>query len=50
MTKKDWETANRLGIDIYGLIAGAHLGGGKNTLDALRGKSNRKDMNDKSVM
>ena len=50
LTKKDWERASQLGIDTYGLLAGAHLGGVGNVVKALRGKGNAKDMNGSSVM
>lgn len=50
LTKEDWAKADRMGIDIYGLLAGAHLGGVKGALNALRGKSNAKDSNGTSVM
>ena len=50
LTKKDWEKADALGIDMYGMLAGAHLGGAGNVLKALRGKGNAKDMNGTSVM
>lgn len=50
MTKKDLARANELGIDIYGLVAGAHLGGAPNALKALRGISNAKDANNSSVL
>ena len=50
LTKKDWERANALGIDMYGMLAGAHLGGASNVLKALRGQGNAKDTNGSSVM
>lgn len=50
LTKKDWERANALGIDMYGMLAGAHLGGAGNVLKALRGQGNAKDMNGSSVL
>ena len=50
MTTADLKKADELGIDIYGLMAGAHLGGAKNALKALRGTKNAKDMNGTSVM
>ena len=50
MTKKDWETAKKNGIDIYGLMGGAHLGGPGNVIKALRGKGNAKDKNGTSVL
>lgn len=50
LTKEDWKKADALGIDMYGMLAGAHLGGAGNVLKALRGKGNAKDMNGTSVM
>ena len=50
LTKEDWKRADALGIDMYGMLAGAHLGGAGNVLKALRGKGNAKDMNGSSVM
>ena len=50
LTKEDWAKADRMGIDIYGLLAGAHLGGVNGALNALRGKGNAKDSNGTSVM
>lgn len=50
LTKEDWKRADALGIDMYGMLAGAHLGGAGNVLKALRGKGNAKDMNGTSVM
>ena len=50
LTKEDWKRAEALGIDMYGMLAGAHLGGAGNVLKALRGKGNAKDMNGSSVM
>lgn len=50
LTKQDLQKAEELGIDIYGLMAGAHLGGVKGVVRALRGTSNAKDMNGTSVL
>lgn len=50
MTAQDRKKAQQLGIDIYGLIAGAHLGGARNALRALRGSANNRDANGTSVM
>ena len=50
MTENDLKLAQQRGIDIYGLMAGAHLGGAKNALKALRGTGNAKDMNGTSVL
>lgn len=50
LTKEDLVRANQLGIDIYGLMAGAHLEGAKGALNALRGKNNAKDANGTSVL
>ncbi len=50
MTNEDYEKMSDLGIDQYGLLAGAHLGGAKRALDTLRGISNKKDMNGTSIM
>ena len=50
LTKKDWERAKALGIDIFGLMAGAHLGGVGGVVRALRGQGNAKDSNGTSVM
>ena len=50
MTENDLKLAQQKGIDIYGLMAGAHLGGAKNALKALRGTKNAKDMNGTSIL
>lgn len=50
MTERDYKKAQELGIDIYGLMAGAHLGGAKNVMRVLRGQSNAKDANNTSVL
>ena len=50
LTEKDWEWANKRGIDMYGMLAGAHLGGVGNVVKAIRGKGNAKDMNGSSVI
>jgi len=50
MTERDLKLAEQMGIDIYGLMAGAHLGGPKNALAALRGGRNAKDKNGTSVL
>ena len=50
LTAKDWKRAEELGIDKYGLLAGAHLGGVGNVVKALRGTGNAKDMNGSSVL
>lgn len=49
-TSEDKKRMEELGIDIYGWLAGAHLGGAGNALRALRGESNNKDMNGTSIM
>lgn len=50
MTEEDLKKADALGIDIYGLMAGAHLGGAKGVLNALRGIKNASDSNGSSVV
>lgn len=49
-TSEDKKRMEELGIDIYGWLAGAHLGGARNALKALRGESNHKDDNGTSIM
>ena len=50
LTKDDIHRAESMGIDIYGLMAGAHLGGVGNAIKALRGQGNAKDINNSSVL
>lgn len=50
LTEDDYKKMSELGIDQYGLLAGAHLGGAKNALKTLRGESNKKDANGTSIM
>ena len=50
LTKDDIHRAESMGIDIYGLMAGAHLGGVGNAIKAIRGQGNAKDMNNSSVL
>lgn len=49
-TSEDKKRMEELGIDIYGWLAGAHLGGARNALKALRGQSNHKDDNGTDIM
>ena len=49
-TAEDKKKMKELGIDFYGWLAGAHLGGARNALKALRGESNHKDDNGTSIM
>lgn len=50
MTEQDYRKAEQYGIDMYGLAAGAHLGGPGGVLRVLRGKGNPKDSNGTSVL
>ena len=50
MKPSDWTKAASLGIDIYGLLGGAHLGGVGGVIKALRGVKNAKDKNGSSVL
>ena len=50
LTEKDLKLAQQKGIDLYGLMAGAHLGGAANAIAALRGTRNTKDNNGTSVL
>lgn len=50
MSEDDWKKAYSKGYDMYSLLGGAHLGGVKNTLAALRSGKNTKDANGTGVL
>lgn len=50
MTEDDYRVAKQYGIDMYGLAAGAHLGGPGGVLKVLRNAGNPKDSNGTSVL
>lgn len=45
MTPQDYAKAQAMGIDIYGLAAGAHLGGAQGMLNYIRSGNNPQDYN-----
>lgn len=45
MTPQDYANAQAMGIDIYGLAAGAHLGGAQGMLNYIRSGKNPQDYN-----
>ena len=50
LTKQDYQLMRQKGVDMYGMLASAHLSGPSGALQALRGKSNKRDANGTSAL